>query len=266
MPGLIIDGREEQVPGLKIINYKDDSKLKLVPGHSMRARYTRWIQCVGLHNTKNIQTSVVAGVGPSRNIGEAVVHFWSTSPTPAGAHLIVDWDAMVYCLADLLQDAAYHMSAMNEVSIGIEIYEDSNGMVYEEQLKVVVALVKWLCQRFRIQMQMPIWNDNSEIPRIRSGGKDCVGVFGHCHNNFKDKAHDPGFDIMRLLRDAGFRQFNFHPHAGLSPVDMFDDKSYWAGIQHKLGIGKDGVPGPKTCDALQALGFANGIYDFATPV
>jgi hypothetical protein len=263
MPGLIIDGREEQVPGLTIVNYKDNPNLKLKPGHSMRARHTRWVRSIGLHNTKNVQTSVAPGAGPSKNIGEAVVRFWSTDPNPAGAHIIVDWDATIYCLADLLKDAAYHMGTMNEVSIGIEIYESSAGMVYDDQLQAVVTLVKWLCSRFRIQMQLPTWSDNSEIARIKAGGEDCVGVFGHCHNYYKGKAHDPGFDIMKRLATSGFKEFNFYRK---DPQGMTEDIRYWRDIQTKLGLRPDGVPGPKTCDALQALGFANGIYDFSTVI
>lgn len=266
MSGLIIDGRavEDTLPtGLKVVNYYDDPKLKLKPGHSMRARHTRWIQSIVLHNTKNIPTTIAPGVGPSKNIGECVVNFWSLDPSPAGAHLIVDWDATVYCLADLVQDAAYHAGTMNEVSIGIEIFESSQGLVYEVQLDAVVALVKWLCWRFRIQHQMPPAMDNSEILRIKTGGHDCVGVFGHCHNYFAGKAHDPGFDIMKRLLVAGYKEFDFHPPA----QTMFpEDKMYWKRIQRSLGTDDDGVPGPATCDALQAKDFEAGLYDFRTVI
>jgi hypothetical protein len=257
MPGLIINGKEEQIVDLNIVNYRDDSKLKLVPGHSMRVRHTRWVRSIGLHNTKNLPTVVKSGKGPSKNIGEAVVRFWSTSPHPAGAHLIVDWDATIYCLADLFQDAAYHMSAMNEVSIGIEIYEDSRGVVYEDQLLAVALLVRWLCRHFGIQMQMPPVMDNREILRIKVGGEDFVGVCGHCHQYYAGKSHDPGFDIMRQLLATGFKEFNFAKS---------EDKTYWRVIQSKLRLNQDGIPGPKTRDALQARGFVCGLYDFKTEI
>jgi len=259
MPGLIINGKEELVDGLTIINYKDEPKLKLKAGEDMRARKTRWIRSIVLHNTKNIQTKVKAGFGPSTNLGKRIADLWATSSKNAGAHLSVDWDGTVYCHADLLQDATYHASSMNEVSIGIEIYEDGKGVVYEGQLDVVVKLVVWLCRRFGIQMQMPIAMDNSEISRIKRGGEDCVGVFGHCHQNHKDKAHDPGIDIFKRLKaDAGFKEFDF-AHQG-----MPDDIKYWMITQKALDLVIDGVPGPKTCDALQARGFANGLYDWKT--
>ena len=259
MPGLIIDGRVEDIPGLTITNYKAIPKLKLKAGEDMRARNTRWIRSIVLHNTKNIQTVVKPSYGPSTNLGDRIAKLWSTDGRNAGAHISVDWDGTICCHCDLLQDAAYHASAMNEVSIGIEIYEDGNGVVFEGQLSAVVKLVVWLCQRFGIQMQMPWAMNNAQISRIKAGGSDCVGVFGHCHNNHKDKAYDPGFDIMkRLLVDAKFKEFSFDPHT------VADDKAYWMGIQKRLGLNPDGVPGPKTRDALQARGFKYGLYDFTT--
>jgi hypothetical protein len=257
--GLIIDGKIEDVHSTftsvtaKIINYKDDPKLKLIPGHSMRARHTRWIRSIVLHNTKNIPTVVKPGSGPNRNVGEAVASFWSTNPNPAGAHLAVDWDGTIYCLADLAQDATYHASSMNEVSIGIEIFEDMFGTVYENQLLSVVSLVRWLCRRFGIQRQMPNVMDNSEIPRIKLGGKDCVGIFGHCHQWFAGKAHDPGFDVFKFLAAAGFKEFNFKTD---------EDKAFWKTVQSTLGLDSDGIPGPATRDVLQAHGFSGGLSDF----
>lgn len=260
MPGLIIDGRVELIPDLTIVNYKDDPRLKLKPGEDMRTRHTRWIRSITLHNTKNIPTVTRPGRGPSTDLGDRIARLWSTDARNAGAHLSVDWDTDISCHCDLLQDAAYHAGSLNEVSIGIEIYEDGKGVVYEAQLTTVVLLVRWLCRRFRIQMQMPPRTDNSEIPRIKLGGEDCVGVFGHCHNYFAGKAHDPGFDIMTFLKAAGFKELNF---SRKDPQGLTEDRKYWADIQGKLGLGTDGVPGPKTCDALQARGFANGLYDFS---
>lgn len=263
MPGLIINGKEEQIPNVIVLNYKDDPRLKLKPGEDMRSRHTRWIRSIVLHNTKNAPTTVKLGSGPSTDLDHRIARLWSTDARNAGAHLSVDWDSTVGCHCDLLLDASYHAGSMNEVSIGIEIYEDSKGVVYEDQLITVVNLVKWLCQRFGIQMQMHPWHDNSEIPRIKTGGSDCVGVFGHCHNNHKDKAYDPGFDVMKFLAAAGFREFDF---VGCDVTGAYWDVGYWIPIQAKLGLKCDGVPGPKTRDALQALGFAGGLYDFKTVI
>ena len=44
MPGLVINNREETVPGLEIINYHDQRLLKLKAGEDMRTRHTQWIR------------------------------------------------------------------------------------------------------------------------------------------------------------------------------------------------------------------------------
>ena len=57
MPGFVIDDRAVEVPSLPpIINYYDDRRLKLRPGHSMRARVYKRIKSLVDHNTKNIET------------------------------------------------------------------------------------------------------------------------------------------------------------------------------------------------------------------
>jgi len=253
MPGLVIDNKEELVPGLEIINYHDQRLLKLKAGEDMRARHTRWIRSIVWHNTKNIATTQKDGIGPDTDLADRISRLWTKDPSHAGAHLSVDWNGVVCCHADLLQDAAYHASSMNEVSIGGELYEDKNGVVYEGQMEVAARLTEWLCCRFGIQKQMPDPNFNGEIARIKAGGKDCVGVFGHCHQ-YGGKKNDPGIHIFLALLRAGFKVFNFNKN---------EDKDYWLFMQKALEIESDGIPGPSTCDALRAKGFSNGLYDWS---
>src|SRR4030042_3015787 len=108
MPGLIINQKEVAVPGLEIINYYDERKLKLIPGGDMRERHTRWIRSICWHNTKNIPTILKPGKGPHTDLEHRITNWWSKDAKHAGAHLCVDWDGTVGCLADLLLDATYH--------------------------------------------------------------------------------------------------------------------------------------------------------------
>jgi len=249
---IMINGRLEDIPSIETTVYSSENKLKLVPGHSMRDRRTRWIRSIVLHNTKNIPTVVLPGTGPSTDLGTRIAKFWSTNSDPAGAHLSVDWDGKVFCHADLVKDAAYHASAMNEVSIGIEIYQDSKGQVYEQQLWYVYTLVDWLCCRFGIQRQIPL--DTGKLNRLSKGGQNAVGVFGHCHNNAA-KSNDPGTDIFALLAVNGYHKYTFSSER---------DLMQWRAMQSKLNVQCDGIPGPATVDALRDRGFAHGLYDWKT--
>jgi hypothetical protein len=260
MPGLVIGGQEVLVPGLNIINYRDDPRCALKLGKEMRIRNTRWVRAIGHHNTKNIETTLLPGAGKPVSLAIRLVDFWSLDSTkPAGAHTCVDCDGTVYCMADLLLMAAYHAGLWNEVSVGNEIYEDSKGRIYQAQLDATVKLTEFLCQYFGIQRQCPP-PGYPEIKRIADNimrGKDCVGVFGHCHQWQAGKAHDPGRHLFEALIAAGFRTFDFN---------KLEDKEYWSDIQTKMGLQADGVPGPDTRDALHARGFEHGLYDFHTAV
>lgn len=260
MPGLIINGQEVQVPGLKIINFKDDPRCAIRLGKEMRPRTTRWIRAIGQHNTKNIETVLLPGAGKPVDLGKRLHDFWSLSTTkPAGAHLATDWDATIYCMCDLVTMAAYHAGLWNEVSIGIEMFEDGKGHIYQAQLDANVKLVIFLCEYFGIQKQCPP-PGYPEIERLASSlkkGRDCVGVFGHCHQWQAGKAHDPGNHFFQALVDAGFKTFDFNAD---------EDKKFWRKIQGALGLDPDGVPGPDTRDSLQAKGHEGGLYDsWTTP-
>lgn len=256
MPGLIIDNKEIIIPGLEIVNFWDEPAYTLRGPEDMRIRHTRWIRSIWVHNTKNIRTKVRPGKGRDTKIERKIIKFWCMDERHAGAHLTVDHDGSIGNHCDLLRIAAYHASIMNEVSIGIEIYEDSRGWVYEYQLEKVCQLIDALTEIFRIQRQIPIvWKyDDSVIYRAERGGENLIGVFGHCHVT-DSKRYDPGLDIFHALERRGYLPLNFHAHA---------DLKLWKERQHKLFCVPihdcDGVPGPVTCDGLQALGYKNGIW------
>lgn len=255
MPGMIIGGEEVSVPGLdeEVINYKDEPKIKLKMGEDMRMRKTRWIRVVTAHNTKNIATKVKPGKGPETRLEERIARLWAHDKRHAGAHISIDWDGTVGCLCDLLLHAAYHAGRLNEVSIGFELYEDSKGNLYEHQLDVAVIVTNFLTEYFQIQRQCPASIDNAEIKRLAAGGRDIVGVFGHCHA-YKGKPNDPGVHYFEWLEKAGYTIFNFR---------VQEDIHVWKNRQQKLGFegpDMDGIPGPMTIDALQAAGYAGGLW------
>lgn len=256
MTGLVIDGNMYHVPGLdpaEILNYIVQPEIAIKLGEDMRLRKTRWVRNIIVHNTKNRKTKVAAGKGPETKLEERIARWWSIDGNNAGAHLCVDWDGTVGCHCDLLKHAAYHAGRINDTSIGIELYEDSKGKVYEYQLEVAVKLINFLTQMFQIQRQMPPLDDNGELTRAASGGKNLVGVFGHCHA-YAGKANDPGVHIFEYLDKAGYETMYFQTRA---------DKGIWAQRQKDIGFDPgscDGIPGPMTVDALQLVGKPYGLW------
>lgn len=251
MPGVIIDGREEEIEGLIIVNYKDEPKYKLKPGEDMRNRRTRWVRSVTGHTTKGKPTKLKPGCGPDTDVESRIARLWATDGRNAGTHLSIDSDCSIGCHADLLRDATYHASSLNEVSISFELYQEPDGGIYVDQVRCAVFLTEWLCARFGIQRQMPRPDCRGVIQRIARGGSNCVGVFGHRHQTRNRGPGDPGDHYFIALAQAGFMAFDFDSH---------EDIDFWKLIQIKHGLVEDGVPGPLTCDALRAAGYKDGLW------
>jgi hypothetical protein len=268
MPGVVINGQQVEVPGLVVANWHDDPRLRLRIGekgqhNDGRARRTKWIRSIILHTTKGIPggrdnrpQKILPGVGPTGSRAEAVASYWSTSDLASGAHLVCDFDGSWVCLADLATECAYHATTVNDVSIGIEIYQGSGAELYEGQLDSVVAMVDFLTARFGIQRQIP-HQYRGPIPRLVEGGADCVGVFGHRDQTHRRGAGDPGDEIMRKLAAAGYEQFDF---AGGEDLRIWSDRQRTVGGQVGSKLLVDGVPGPATVTALRQLEHPAGLW------
>lgn len=258
MPGLVIRGEEVELPGLKIINYKDEPKLSLKMGEDMRLRNTRWVRAIVAHTTKGTwPQEVKPGLGPDTRLEERIARLWSTDHRHAGAHLSIDWDGTIGCHCDLILHAAYHAGVVNEVTVGFELYQGPkpDNAVYEGQLEVAVQLTDALTRILRIQRQTVGLTDVKVIPRMAAGGKDVVGVYGHRHVTTDRGRGDPGDWYFAKLSDAGYERFDYRNRT---------DRAVWKQRQAEvLGLDEldcDGIPGPMTCDALAFKGYEDGLW------
>lgn len=264
----IINGALVPAPvGLTVTNYKDDPRLRLRigqlgGGNDGARRRTRWIRSIVLHTTKGIPggsdqrpQKILPGLGPNLGKEFDVAKFWATSAKSAGAALVVDFDGSVGQLHDLETEAAYHTgNAVNDISIGIEIYQGSNAELYQGQLDKTADLVNFLTATFGIQRQIP-HNYNGPIGRLdESGGFNMVGVFGHRDITDRRGTGDPGDAIMAVLCARGYELFDFQ---------RGEDVRIWAARQKMIGMSAseiDGIPGLKTTALLRALGYPDGIW------
>lgn len=271
MPGLVIGGREVEVPGVSIRNYKDDPKIALrvgrTDGNNDGKRRTMPVTLIVIHTTKGIpggkdkrEQVILPGRGPDTRAEDRTAAYWSTDPTPSGAHIVVDHDCSVGCLADTRDVCAYHAgnSDVNQRSIGIEIYQGSNAEMYEEQLDTVRKIVDVLTAEFGIQRQIPRDYRNRPVPRLDDlGGRDFIGVVGHRDVSDQRGKGDPGDPIMTVLANNGYERF-----------DLFtgEDRTVWRGrqimLREKLSrqVLVDGIPGPGTRSALMELGYQHGLW------
>jgi hypothetical protein len=269
MPGVVIDGVQTDVPGLRVASWFDDPRLRLRVGQPRaandgRPRQTRWIRSIVLHTTKGIPGGkdlrpqvIRPGRGPAGMHAEDVARWWASSELCSGAHLVCDFDGTWVCLADLATECAYHATTINDVSIGIEICQGAQAELYDGQLDAVVTMVDFLTARFGIQRQIPDAY-TGPIPRLERGGADCVGVFGHRDQTGNRGRGDPGDAIMARLAAAGYERFDFRAGA---------DQVAWRQRQQQLGppVVVDGVPGPATVTALAQAGYPHGLWTAHAP-
>src|SRR4051812_21331837 len=94
MPGLVLDGKEYQIPGLNIRNFMDDHRYAL-PSRDYGHRRTRWVRLIVVHTTlgipsivgkpgwENAPQKILPGFGPKR--AEGTVDSWTLSDRVGGS-------------------------------------------------------------------------------------------------------------------------------------------------------------------------------------
>lgn len=262
--GLLIGGLYFDVPGVEVVSPGPGapSWLKLSPG-DCRPRRTPWVRQIIVHTTKGKHPQRVI---PGRGAGDrdrAVADFWRNDPMHSAAHIVIDNDGSVACLADLAFVTCYHATTSNDYSVGIEVYQEASGGIYEAALDALVKLVPVICEVLEIPFQIvgDRYVSGRILERMKHGGADCVGIFGH-----RDQAWD--FEKLRAARgrgDPGDEVYVRLIAAGAEPLCFAarGDIGAWKHRQVKLNMWGaqlvvDGICGPATIRAMRRFGFANG--------
>lgn len=252
--GLLIGGKRYLVPGLLVVGPGDLSYVKLSTG-DYSSRKTTWIRKLIAHTTKGIEKQhIIPGAGPG-GADKTVADFWRNDPEHSAAQIVIDTDGSVACLCDLALVAAYHATYVNDNSIGIEIYQLSDGGIYQASLTAWHILAEYLCSFFGIPKQVPHAYGGSPIHRLAGtdGAPDLCGVFGHRHQTSRRGFGDPGdyaFDVL-----ANFRRVNY---------ERSEDLDLGRSRQKKLNeLGEsltvDGLWGPASHRAMLKHGFHDTI-------
>lgn len=266
---LIIGGQAVEVPGLDGENFFENPKLKLA-STDFRNRRVWWVRSICVHTRMGIfaPDKIVNG-GKNRGWDGVVAGRWSKDERYASAHIAIDGDGSVGCLSDLRLHTTYHAGQVNDVSIGIEMYQEADGTIYTDTLASCLRLVDFLTLRFGIQRQIPAERkicrrfargtkgSGSAQRAYLSGGLSGVnfsGVFGHRNVTRNRGPGDPGDEIMAWLSNAGYERYI---------VDLDEDLNVWAGRQRQLGIHEeevDGIPGSQTLELLRKKHSPTGLW------
>lgn len=261
---LIIRGKPVDVPGLVTRSWLDDPRLRLRMGQDGYHCGERMVRGICLHTTKGIpggsdhRPQVLHPGAGSDGGADACARWWSTSPASAGAHLVVDRDGSVACLADLVHEIAYHAgSPNNEYSVGIEVYQDGDAGIWGASVNAVVVLVSALCDLLELPKQIAWPYLNGPVPRLDGeGGRTYRGVYGHRDSSRHRGAGDPGDFFAQALMAAGFEAMDVHEDQDLEVWKDRQQQLNSAGAAPLLTV--DGIPGPATFAAMRQTGMYFG--------
>lgn len=263
--GLLIGGKIVPVPGVKVIGPQDAAWAHLGPGDaSPRAALKSrgcpdqphmWIWHKTIADDKE---RLRPGKGPEGG-ARRTADWWREDPHYSGTHLVSGHEGEVACLADLRDVVAWHATISNFFAVGHETCELLGGFVYEAALEATVASTWVGCEALGIQIQIAKLGSYTGHPfkrMARDGGRDMVGIFGHCHNTEDRNIFDPGTILFEMAAKRGAEQFD---------IEARQDLAVWSDRQrdlvklgHKLVI--DGVAGPATTAALALEGYRGGIW------
>jgi hypothetical protein len=272
--GLLIAGRVVPVPGLTIRNPLDTEWCRLSVG-DYRARHGRVNKAIW-HTTKGIDPQrIVPGAGPDGK-DKLVADFYRGDPAHNAAPLVIDCDGSVACLADLATTCAFHATTANDSSVGIEMYQLGDGTIYQATLDAAALLAPALSEAldFPFQFASDTWIKGRIIERLKNGGTDCVGHFGHRDQAWMfpehitdpaTRAKYPNGYACRGRGDPGDAWYQAMIAAGAEPLKfrIFEDITLWKRrqiIMNSKGarLAVDGIPGPATMAAMRRLGYRSG--------
>ncbi len=276
MQGILYAGKYHLVEGLEVTSPGPGapSWQKLSRGdYSMRK--TDWIRQLIFHTTKGIESTFVrpgAGVGGK---DRTVADFWSKSEDHSAAQIIIDNDGSVAVLCDLATIAAYAATTSNDWSVNVELYQEPDGSVYTAVYRAWAKLAPALCSILRIPFQIHLapYKRGAIVQRMKHGGPDCVGLFGHRDQAWKFPQHlsleqrlkypngyanrgkgDPGDHAYQVVVVAGAETFDY---------SKSEDIASWRRRQMLLiAMGEkltpNGICDHSTMDAMRRRGFSHG--------
>lgn len=204
MPGLLYNSIPQLVSGVEVVNYLDDKDWALpIPKCGTHRRKT--IQCVVLHTTGGYpdrdhptpQRVRSEAAQPRHCRAASTLSYWRNSSRIAGAHLLIDADGTCYCLCDLADIATYHCPGWNQLSIGVEIVQQSDSSLFAAQLDTAASICDAIATRLSLPRVVtgPYVGMRSDV----SG----VGVVGHRDLTTSRGFGDPGDFVMAAASRCG---------------------------------------------------------------
>jgi hypothetical protein len=250
---LVVNGFGWEVPGRTGDNFRQNPKLSLTQRGDFRPRRPDEVVLgVVFHTRLGLRGEVRPGRGPNRGWDLDLAARFSKDDRAASCHVAVDADGSYACFADLARVATYHAGHVNGITVGIELYQEADGAVYEETLESGADICDVVTRVFGVQRQVPVERaicrrfanilptDAKTYIAGGNRGRDFSGVYGHRNITRNRGEGDPGDRIFELLVERGYERY---------AVDAGEDIAVWEQRQRELNMDPrevDGVPGQVT--------------------
>lgn len=270
---LVINGNKVTVDGVESYCYLDDPKLGFTDKKDYTTRTSGTVpHIMTIHTRLGITNqTIVPGKGPllkgKFSWDDYAARVMSEDDRTSSWHISVGQDGSFTCHLDLATIRAYHAEQINDISIGMEIFQDAEGKIYQASLDTAVKIIDVVTREFGIQRMIPKEKKISirfarSTPGLKksqklaylAGGRvgvDYWGVMGHRNSTRNRAPGDPGDTIFKMLKDAGYEEF---------AVESEEDILAWKKRQKDLGLPETGIPDLKTRDALIKAGKPRGMW------
>ena len=250
---IVVNGIGHHVPGRVGESWLSDRRLNLKSQDDWRPRRSKApVMGVVLHTRWGVPPKVKPATGPNRGWDIVLAGRFSADERKASCHVAVDADGSYGCFADLARVVTYHAGHVNGVTVGIELYQERDGTMWESTLEAGADICDVVTRVFGIQRQFPTESDicrrlanhlSQERATFVPGanrGRDFCGVYGHRNVTRNRGPGDPGGEIFEVLKARGYEPF---------AIDKGEDLSAWEERQRALGFREDdidGIPGELT--------------------
>lgn len=299
MSGLLINGVSYPVPGATIVAPNEQPWVTLQGrDHRKRLPTDGVVQQGTCHTTQGHDPQIIKPGSPTYDpIARCrqIADYWRISPrgaaTSGGAHVIVCGKLIVQ-LVDLARFIAYHATKVNDHSFGVEMVQEPDGTVHSDTIDTTVSLFFVACDVLGVPLMTTsrVYRSNEIVERLRYGGADTYGVFGHRDNawmfpewfasiyppaiaaqklktwpkGYADRGRgDPGDEWYRRMRARGCIALDFDKREDVALIKRVQIN---LNTKHGERLLVDGFCGQKTVAALRKHQLWNGGVFVEAPI
>ena len=261
---IILNGKKFDIPGVKTTSWLDPEAASLgVKEVSHKSpRNGKWIRGIVAHTIHGTKGNLLPGLGPNTDIDVKQARYQVNTDREVSWDFTCDFNGEWLIQSDIFKEFTWQATSVNPHTFGFEMIQYDNGDLYQGQIGKVVEFIDFMTAKLGIQRQIP-WDMKKNCPKVgvvnriagTNHGADVVGVYGHRNQTTNRGPGDPGDWLFIALRDAGYELYDF---------DNGDDIKTWKTRQTQFPSFSptdcDGIPGPKSVEALKAKGHKHGMW------